>query len=39
MSFEDAERVDIPSHIMRERLFGLYLIDEKRYTLTYNEGT
>ena len=31
--------VDIPSHTVRELLFLLSLLSQKRYTLTYSEGT
>ena len=30
---------DIPSHIMRERLKADITTENRRYTLTYNEGT
>ena len=39
MTFEEAESVDIPSHIMREQQTAQEAVFWNRYTLTYNEGT
>ena len=39
MNFEDAEIADTPSHTVRELQEQLEEMQERRYTLTYSEGT